>query len=232
MKILLVAATQFEILPLLQSFADKFKLKEHNIYFNHQHEIKILITGVGLTHTAFALGWTLSTYRPNLCINLGLAGAFDKNIQLGSVVNVVAQCFGDLGVEEKDGSFTDMFELGLLKYNETPFVNGRLYNSEISGFDFLPSVRSISVNKVHGYLESIDKIIAKYQPDIESMEGAAFFFSCLQAKVPFLEIRGISNYVEPRNRENWCIGPAIENLNSTVLDIIELMTTEEESYQK
>jgi futalosine hydrolase len=85
---------------------------------------------------------------------------------------------------------------------------------------------------VHGYLESIDKIVAKYQPDVESMEGAAFFFSCLQAKIPFLEIRGISNYVEPRNRENWCIGLAIENLNTTVLDIIELMTAEAESHQK
>jgi futalosine hydrolase len=232
MKILLVSATQFEILPLLEKLGGKFQLKANNTYHNNANEIKVLLTGVGLTHTAFALGWTLSSYRPDLCINAGLAGSFDKNLKLGDVVNVVAQCFGDLGVEEKDGSFTDMFELGLLKHNEMPFVNGRLYNAEISGFDFLPSVRSISVNKVHGYIESIDKIVAKYQPDIESMEGAAFFFSCLQAKIPFLEIRGISNYVEPRNRENWCIGPAIDNLNATVMDIIELLTSEAENDQK
>lgn len=226
MKILLVSATQFEILPILQKLPEKFKLKENSIYSSPEHEIKILVTGVGLTHTAFALGWTLATYRPDLCINAGLAGAFDRNLKLGQVVNVVAQGFGDLGVEEKDGSFTDMFELGLMNPNELPFVNSRLYNTEISGFDFLPSVRSISVNKVHGYKQSIDKITKKYQADIESMEGAAFFFACQQAKVSFMEIRAISNYVEPRNKENWCIGPAIENLNSTLADIIELLTAE------
>jgi futalosine hydrolase len=215
MKILLVSATQFEILPILQKLPEKFKSKDNSTFFNDKHEIKILVTGVGLTHTAFALGWTLS-------------GAFDKNLKLAEVVNVVAESFGDLGVEERDGSFTDMHELGLLKENEFPFVNGRLYNSEISGFDFLPAVRSISVNKVHGYSQSIERIIEKYHADVESMEGAAFFFSCLQARVSFMEIRAISNYVEPRNRENWCIGPAIENLNQTLSDIIELLTDESE----
>jgi futalosine hydrolase len=231
MKILLVSATQFEILPILQKLSEKFKSKDNSTFFNDKHEIKILVTGVGLTHTAFALGWTLSTYRPDLCINAGLAGAFDRNLKLAEVVNVVAESFGDLGVEERDGSFTDMLELGLIKENEFPFVNGRLYNSEISGFDFLPAVRSISVNKVHGYSQSIERIVEKYHADVESMEGAAFFFSCLQARVSFIEIRAISNYVEPRNRENWCIGPAIENLNQTLVDIIELLTNESEDNQ-
>jgi futalosine hydrolase len=50
-------------------------------------------------------------------------------------------------------------------------------------------------------------------PQIESMEGAAFFYACRQLNVPCLQIRAVSNYVEKRNRDNWHIGLAIKNLN-------------------
>lgn len=226
MKILIVSATQFEILPLLEELPQRFKQIKSDVFNNEKHEIKILITGVGLTHTSFALGWVLSTYKPDLAINAGLCGAFDKNLKIGEVVNVVAESFGDLGVEERDGRFTDVFELGLINENEKPFVNSRLYNAEISGFDFLPAVRGLTVNKVHGFSVSIDKIIEKYQADIESMEGAAFYFACLQAAIPFMEIRSVSNYVEPRNKENWSIPLAIDNLNVTLLDLLDILTAE------
>ena len=52
------------------------------------------------------------------------------------------------------------------------------------------------------------------------MEGAAFFYVCLQEKIPFLQIRSISNYVEKRNKSNWNIPLAIDNLNVVLLDII------------
>ncbi len=223
MKILIVSATHFEILPLLEKLPTKFKQESDVLYKNEEHEIRILITGVGLMHTAFALGYEFSSYRPDLAINAGLAGSFDRNIKIGTVVNVTAELQADLGVEERDGRFTDMFELGLIDQNQKPYINGRLYNTDINGFDFLPAVRGISVNKVHGTTVSIEKIIEKYQPDVESMEGAAFFFSCLQAGVPFMEIRAISNYVEPRNRENWSIPLAIDNLNRTLLDLIDIL---------
>jgi len=44
------------------------------------------------------------------------------------------------------------------------------------------------------------------------MEGAAVFYVCLFEKIPFLEIRAISNYVEVRDTTKWDIPTAIENL--------------------
>jgi futalosine hydrolase len=35
----------------------------------------------------------------------------------------------------------------------------------------------------------------------------------LNANVPCVQIRAISNFVEKRNKSNWDIGIAIENLN-------------------
>ena len=53
------------------------------------------------------------------------------------------------------------------------------------------------------------------------MEGAAFFQACMTEGVAFSEIRAISNYVEPRNRDNWKIAEAIENLNKTLIELFE-----------
>ena len=99
MKILIVSATQLEILPLLKTLPEHFEKVNDTVYKKDEHEIKILITGVGLMHTAFALGYLFASYRPDLAINAGLAGAFDKNIRIGDVVNVVAELQADLGVE-------------------------------------------------------------------------------------------------------------------------------------
>ncbi|MCB0705698.1 MAG: hypothetical protein KDC34_10330, partial [Saprospiraceae bacterium] len=74
-----------------------------------------------------------------------------------------------------------------------------------------------SVQKVHGSEASIRRIREKYDPDLESMEGAACFYVCMLEGVPFLQIRAISNYVEPRNRDNWEIGLAIDKLNEILV---------------
>ena len=53
------------------------------------------------------------------------------------------------------------------------------------------------------------------------MEGAAFHYVCLQQKINFLQIRGISNMVGERDKTKWKIKKAIENLNNELLKIIK-----------
>jgi futalosine hydrolase len=77
---------------------------------------------------------------------------------------------------------------------------------------------------VHGAEASIQKIRDKYpEIQVESMEGAAFFYACLAAGVPFAEIRSISNRVEPRNRDAWDLPLAIRNLNGVLVGMLEVM---------
>ncbi|MEM9847875.1 MAG: hypothetical protein AAF847_08290 [Bacteroidota bacterium] len=79
----------------------------------------------------------------------------------------------------------------------------------------------MTVNKVHGYEPSIEQITSKYPVQVESMEGAAFFYAALVSETPFLQIRAISNYVEARNRDNWKLGLAIDNLNEVLVEILK-----------
>ena len=220
MRLLIVAATPFEVAPLQQYLEVNSVLEDKNFYQYENLEIKILITGVGMTYTAYSLSKFLAFHKIDLAINAGVAGSFSSDFEIGEVVNVVSEQFGDLGAEQADGSFMSIHEMELIPPNQKPFLHGQLNHPLSAEIAFLPKVKGLTVNKVHGSAKSIKAIKKKYQADVETMEGAAFFMVCLLDKVSFLEIRAISNYVEPRNKDNWNLPLAIGNLNKTLHDII------------
>ncbi|MEJ6982493.1 futalosine hydrolase [Pedobacter sp. P351] len=208
MKILLVAATALEIDPILSDI----KSLELN-----GNIIDSLITGVGMTATAYALGKTLALSKYDLAINAGIAGAFDRSLKIGDVVLVSSDCFAELGAEDGN-DFLTLDKLGLGKSDVEgllPFKNSFTAS--------LQEVKSITVNKVHGNDESINSTISRLNPHIESMEGAAFFYSCNQESIPCIQLRAISNYVERRNCNNWNIPLAVNNLNDTLMDLLKKM---------
>ena len=167
----------------------------------------ILITGVGMMNTTLNLVNKLSDTNYDLVINMGVAGSFNSEIKIGDVVEVVEDIFSEIGFEDGDifSEFTN-FEI-----KNTFVVEGRTN---------LKKVKGITVNTVHGNQKSIDEIVSRLNPDIESMEGASVFMVCNNFNVPCIQIRSISNKVEKRNTENWNLTLAIENLNSTVKQII------------
>jgi futalosine hydrolase len=212
MKILVVSATAFEIQPTIDFFQDnKEKISV---------ALDFVVTGIGQVATTFNLMKALQGADYQMVINIGVAGAYDSALNLGDVVNVVIEEFGDLGAEENDGSFINFYQNGLIPANDFPFMDGKMYNVFASEFDFLPQVKGLTVNKVHGFLPSIERTKQHFQADVETMEGAAVFYTCLQSNVNFLQIRAISNYVEPRNRNNWQMPLAIENLNKVLIEML------------
>ena len=162
-----------------------------------------------MTATAFALGKYLNS-NYNLVVNLGIAGSFDQDIPLGSLVNIETDTFAELGAEDQDNFIT----INQLGFGENTYAASYLYHK-------LPKVKGITVNKVHGNVLSIAKTLNKFNPQTESMEGAAVFYACKMNNVPCLQVRAISNYVEPRNKENWQINLAINNLNNWIINFIE-----------
>jgi len=212
MKLLIVAATEKEAETL-----------EKKLWKEDSHEVDFLITGVGMTATAYSLTKRLSKKRYDLALNIGLAGAFRAEINIGEVVNVVTDCFADLGAEDGE-KFLTVSQLGLFDEDKFPFWNGKLKTEEAQNYKSLTSlknVKAITVNKVHGNDESIHRVIQKFHADIESMEGAAFLYVCLMEKIPCVQLRAISNRVERRNRGLWNIELALSNLNEVLFQFIE-----------
>ena len=108
--------------------------------------------------------------------------------------------------------------------NDFPFAEGilnSLGNFEIEEVESLIPVKAITLNTLYTDPKWIAILRDKYSPEIESMNGAAFFYVCLAEKVPFLQIRAISHFVEIRRIENWNIPSALQNLSGSLLSIIE-----------
>ena len=214
MNILIVSATILESKNLIKLF--DLKQVSNNLYTKKikKNSLNILISGIGLSFTTYALSKALFKKKYDLVINTGIAGSFNKNIDIGDVVQVVSERFADLGIRDKN-SFIDIFEAGFLNANEYPFENAELKSSNIenSVLKKIKQVKGISVNTTSGNQSEIIQLQKKYNPDIESMEGAAVFYVCHKENIPVLEIRSISNYVEERNKSKWNIPLAIKKLD-------------------
>jgi futalosine hydrolase len=205
MKILVVSATQMEIEPFLQ--------KNNNC--------QTLIAGVAIPNTIYHLTKRLLHEKFDIVIQAGIAGTFTKKIKKGEVVIVEEDVFADIGVEEK-GEFKTMFELGFDDKNKFPFTNSRLINnSQVIKLSSLKKVKAVTVNKITDKQKQIKYLTQKFSAEIESMEGAAFHYVCLQQNIPFLQLRSISNKVGERDKSKWRIKESIKNLNNELIKLVD-----------
>lgn len=205
MNLLIVAATEFEIAPFLKK----------NI------KADVLITGVGIPATVFHLTEKLIAKSYDLAFQAGIAGTFTTNFNLGEVVMVKEDTFGDLGIDEH-GNFSTLFDARFLGKNDFPYTNGFLKNNNpFFEKNKLPAVKAITLNKITDNRLQIQNIQQKFSAEVESMEGGAFHYVCLQKKINFLQIRSISNVVGERDKTKWQMKKTIENLNRELLNIIE-----------
>ena len=220
MKILLVAATWLEVRMLTDELEYK-KEKSHLLkqYCLAEHEIDILITGIGTTFATFHLTNVLCNNDYQLVINVGIVGSLSRDLEIGEVVNVISEEFADLGIEENE-EFLTLFETGFIERNEFPFDGGIIKATNNNGFPNIKKVRGITANKSHGRSSSIAEIQQKFLAHVESMEGAAVLYVCRWWGIPCYQIRAVSNYVEPRDSLKWNIPIALENLKKTVLQIL------------
>ena len=185
-------------------------------------DVTLLICGVGMVATAAWTSRELNRERYDVAFNLGVCGSFKRDIEPGTVVHVVSDRLAELGAEDGD-AFLTIEALKLLDADEFPFRRGRLVNAAPPanpGLTDLRTVDGITVNTVHGNDRSIACVVERFNPDVESMEGAGFMYACLIQGVPFAQIRAVSNVVERRNRNVWKLDVAIRELGAAALRLL------------
>ena len=217
-KILIVAATPFEIEPLARLLNTYIPLKRKNFVTVKHKEMSVdyLLSGVGMVNTALALGASKSI-QYDLMMNVGTCGAFNADLKIGEVVNVSEDCFSELGAQDDD-TFLSISQINL--GNEKVIANNPFTNSYSQQFR---KVKGITVNTVHGNEYSITEIKKRLNPDVESMEGAAFLLACNNFNRTCIQLRAVSNKVEKRNKENWNLPLAITNLNKCLIELLDTL---------
>jgi futalosine hydrolase len=192
-------------------------------YFYARHEVDVLTTGVGMVAAAAWCSRALGRATYDLALNLGVCGSFDPELPPGTVVHVVSDRLAELGAEDGE-RFLTVEELGLGGSVSEPHAGGVMINRDppaLASLRALPSVTAITVNTTSGHEPSIAALVTRFNPQVESMEGAGFMHACLIHDVPFAQVRGVSNMVERRNREAWKMPVAIRAVCNTALDILD-----------
>ncbi|HYC41095.1 MAG TPA: futalosine hydrolase [Chitinophagaceae bacterium] len=213
MSVLVAAPTIAEIRPLVR-YARRSAL---NI------PVDIVVTGVGSISTTYTLLRQLLLKTPSLMIQAGIAGSFSKEIALGTVVAVASDTPADLGVIEA-GKWRTVFDLGLESPNQFPYSGGWLKNRGAwlrrCG---LSTVKAITLNQVSTERNTVGALKGRFRPAIETLEGAAFHYVALRERIPFLQLRAVSNFVGERNKRHWKLAGAINNLNRELIRILETL---------
>jgi futalosine hydrolase len=210
MRVIITAATNLELDGCAKKASQVFKKSKLKISF-HATGIGMLASGVKLTQLA-------TTHKPDLIIQMGIAGSYSKTEPLGKIWVVGTESIADLGVRE-NGAFKDLFETGLQKENEAPFKKRKLINQGVKKVNLLKTntAAAVTINEITTSVKRIKEIIEAHNPVLESMEGAALHYVGSLTKTPFIQIRAMSNYVGERNKAKWKIKESIEQLEAYVL---------------
>jgi futalosine hydrolase len=214
MRILITAAEEEELITFRQAYNSLSKSEQYGL------DITWMITGIGTTSTSYRLTKIINTspQRFDLAINAGIAGSFSEDFPIGSVARIDREYFGDLGFETFSG-FQTLFDYKILDADTHPFKGGALLapmlDTQIEeSLKELPRATAVTVQTVSGLPGKRDQLRRDFLPAIESMEGAAFFYVCILEKLPFIEIRSVSNEVGERDRAKWNIPLALDSLRS------------------
>ena len=120
MKVVITAATSLE-LNRIEEQTTKADTSDDGLQLSYH------VSGVGILSSCYSITQLLFELKPDLLIQVGIAGCFDTNISLAKVVAIKEEVVGDMGVEE-NGVFRDLFDMKFQQENDPPFSNQKLVN--------------------------------------------------------------------------------------------------------
>lgn len=216
----IVAATSMELQPL-QEYLEKNAVRFSPSHFLlNDLDIDLLITGIGILNTTYSLMNYLGEHTPDIWLQAGIGGAIDTSLEIGKTYLIESEVLFDFGAQDIDGRILNAFQLGWMGADQFPYTNEVLACNWIPSEILIPLASGMTSIHAHGAKEKIDIIADGLHGQIENMEGAAFFYVSLMKNIPFLSLRSISNFVEPRDKRNWQMPLAINNLNEKVIFLL------------
>ncbi len=172
----------------------------------------------------YTLTRALQTGAYDFVLNAGIAGSFDPDVPAGKVFRITEEALGDTGFINEEG-FSSLADEGFPDASAFPFKDQWLVSDLRGPFkeftDHLPVAKGLTVNCITSIPNQVQMRKHHFKADVESMEGAAIFYVCLQEDITFAEIRAVSNVVGVRDKARWNIKKAVDNLAGEVLGIFQ-----------
>ena len=184
--------------------------------FFHREGVEVAFCGVGIAAAAYMTTKVILEKHPDVLIMGGIAGVYPhSSLKVGDTVLVGTEHLADLGFFYEDGfrpfsamNFDMNFEL--VHRVDCPWLKPdmplHVAVSNTMNSAMAPYVRTEGV-------------------DVESMEGAPFFYVCQKEGVRFFEVRSVSNVVDLGHGE-WDYRSSIRNMTEGVHKMIDYLLSE------
>lgn len=197
----------------------------------YNRDVTYVASGIGKTNAAHAATILIEKFSPELVILFGVGGAYPSaGLEVGDIAVAEKEIYGDEGVLAKDGFHgTESIGIPLLKegrkkyFNEFPLDKNLIkhvtrYALRVTNFK---AGTFVTVSTCTGTRKRALELRKRYGAICENMEGAAVAHICAIYGAPMLEIRGISNIVEGRDKNKWDIRLAAENCQKAVMEMFK-----------
>ena len=197
--------------------------------------VRLVETGIGAVNAAHALTCALQAFRPALVVQVGVGGAYlDVDLDRGDLALASEENYGDLGVRAPDGWHSaELIGIPVLQQEES-FYNCFPLDRDLvlraaavldpgGGGGPGPRLRIgpfVTVQECSGVTALGQERAGRFRAICENMEGAAAAHLCQLYRVPFLEVRGISNMVEDRRSADWDLPRAAARAQAAALRLL------------
>ncbi|MGH7715419.1 MAG: futalosine hydrolase [Vulcanimicrobiaceae bacterium] len=160
--------------------------------------VEMLVTGIGPVEAAAATSRALAASSPSVVINAGIGGGFRGRGAVGDAFAIETDHLAELGLE--DGSPLAPLPGGVRLVQRTESDAGLLGLCTGIGARIGSAITVATITTTDTRAESL---AARFEAEIEAMEGFAVLRSAAVAGIPALELRGVSNLVGARERAGW-----------------------------
>lgn len=200
-------------------------------------EVLVVFSGLGKINAAAGAAAVLAQFSVSSLWMWGSAGAYPhSDLRLTDVALASEEILGDEGVLTSS-SWKSLTAIGipLAKNKDHPVFNripvdqvqmkrARLLLSDwqaTSSGSRLHLGPFVTVSGVSGSPARARLLGDRFGALCENMEGGAAALVCLRYQVPFLEIRGLSNWAGDRNKKRWHLAEALDNCQRALLYLLE-----------
>ena len=200
-------------------------------------EVLVVFSGLGKTNAAAAVATILARIPVSRIWMWGSAGAYPgSDLRISDVALASQEILGDEGVVTLTSwEPLDAIGIPLAKHNNEPVFNripvdqvelerARLLLNKWQATSSGPQVHLgpfVTVSGVSGSPARARLLGARFGALCENMEGGAAAQVCLRYRVPFLEIRGLSNWAGNRNKKSWRLKEALDNCQRAMLHLLK-----------
>lgn len=197
--------------------------------------VLLLVGGMGKVNAAHA-ATLLARREPGLLVVFGIGGAYPSSgAHIGDVAIATEEIAADEGVLTLDG-FKDTTYIGIPLVKTSGAERYNLYPAPDTPWkrcrDLLLSCPDAVSGRVHtgafvtlstctGTAARAKELEERHRALCENMEGAAVAQVAELHKIPWIEVRGISNIVEDRDLVKWDIPSATRAAQQAVQCIVE-----------